>query len=182
MRLVIIFLGAALAASSASQESHVPDFRSYPAANVLRSVAKPPVLSGIASDDPLMRCVWGVPESFQNQPVNFAGGYVLRSCTCGSGCFFLYMWDARSGRLYYPEFPLGAIDTGPFGAPPASLVYNGEDFRADSRLLVIQGCREGTCDCATWYFEWTGSRFRRITKRPVKLPLNCSGSAVRSHR
>jgi hypothetical protein len=158
----------------------LPEFSSYPAPNALHPIARPPVLSGVDRDDPLMRCVGGAPQRLQNQEVNFAGNYVLRSCTCGSGCFFLYMWDARSGRLFYSGLPIGAVDVGPFGPPFSDLVYKGEDFRRNSRLLVIQGCIEGTCDCATWYFEWTGLRFRKIESRPVQLPLKCGGGKVTS--
>jgi hypothetical protein len=43
--------------------------------------------------------------------VNFAGHFVIDACTCGSGCHYLYMWDAVSGK-FYQRLPPGVIDGG----------------------------------------------------------------------
>lgn len=106
--------------------------------------------------------------------VNFAGHFVLGACTCGSGCHYLYMWDALTGK-FYPDFPFGAIFVGPYGTGEIYpyIYYTGERYRVDSRLLVVQACFGETCDCATRYYTWNGNHFKLILRRPVRMPPKC---------
>jgi len=100
---------------------------------------------------------------------NFAGHLVLNTCTCGSGCHYFFVWDALTGKVYR-DFPLGPIDVGPYGTAPHSITYTGEQYRADSTLLIVNGCREDTRDCATWYFNWRDGKLELIRKQPSRRP------------
>ena len=84
------------------------------------------------------------------------------------------MWDARTGKLYR-NLPFGALNVGPYlGNDNASPVkYSGESFRPDSRLLIIEACRESTSDCGKKYYIWTGSTFRIVSKLVSTMPPNC---------
>ena len=103
---------------------------------------------------------------------NFAGHFVVGTCSCGSGCRYLFMWDTRTGRLYR-DLPLGAFNVGPYQGDNRSspVEYSGESFRPDSRLLIIDACREDTC--GKHYYVWTGNKFRLLTKTASGMPPNC---------
>ena len=45
------------------------------------------------------------------------------------------------------------------------------EYRLDSRLLVGRGCPE-KANCASYFWEWTGSQFKLVRKIPsVLLPV-----------
>jgi hypothetical protein len=121
-----------------------------------------------------IRCFGLDGSGYPSQPPNFAGHFVIGTCTCGSVCHYLFMWDARTGKLYR-DLPLGAFNVGPYsGDDKSALVeYSGESFRLDSRLLIIDACREDTCDCGKRYYVWTGTVFRLVTKRVSMMPPSC---------
>jgi hypothetical protein len=97
---------------------------------------------------------------------NFAGHLTIVSWGCGTNCQVFAIVDARNGRVRFPDF--------------GSEV--GQDFRVDSRLLVINppsavaeyldqdgGCPPSPID--SWltsrYFEWDGAAFRHIIDIPA---------------
>jgi hypothetical protein len=85
------------------------------------------------------------------------------------------MWDGLNGK-FYRWFPFGPINVGPYGlgstVPPVG--YKGEQFRVDSTLLIVEGCIEGTCDCATRYYNWNGGELKLILSRASRKPPRCS--------
>ena len=104
---------------------------------------------------------------------NFAGHFVLDTCTCGSGCQYLFIWDALTGKLYR-DFPFRAIDINGYDDEKGDHInYKGEQYKTDSTLLMLEGCQEDTCDCATWYYNWNGSSFKLVAKKPVRKPAAC---------
>jgi hypothetical protein len=153
-----------------------PRFDSYPVSNVYRGAVKPPDLGNrdrFQGTD--LRCFGGDPADYAKEQVNFAGHFVLNTCTCGSGCHYLFMWDAISGK-FYQRLPPGVIDVGPYarrGVQPPGIVYKGEQYQPNSSLLIVQGCVEDTCDCATRYYSWAGSEFKLILRQPVRMPEAC---------
>ncbi len=154
-----------------------PRFEDYRVATVYKGPVKPmhvadPSRYGGAE----ARCIRGeAPEGYVPGPVNFAGHFVIEACTCGSGCHSLYIWDAITGR-FYGFFPSTPIDVGPYEAGGASppLLYRGEEFRADSSLLILEGCFEDTCDCARRYYQWDGAKFKLISQDQTPLPRRCA--------
>ena len=120
-----------------------------------------------------IRC-FGLDGSGYLSAPNFAGHFVIGTCTCGSGCHYLFMWDARTGKLYR-DLPLGPLNVGPYGGGEntSPVKYSGESFRPDSRLLIIDACREETCDCGKRYYVWTGAVFRLMAKVVSVMPPSC---------
>ncbi len=90
---------------------------------------------------------------------NLAGRFRLVSWGCGSGCLSSVVVDERSGEVY--DLPLGALT---FDAFPPDIEPIAT--RADSRLVVIHGCPNEK-DCASYYYEWTGSELKMLRKLPV---------------
>jgi hypothetical protein len=151
-----------------------PRFEDYPVASVFQGKTHRPEFGDpkqYSGTD--LRCFGGDSGDFDYSKYkpNFAGHYVIEACTCGSGCHYLYMWDAVTGKVSR-NFPAMPIDVGPFSDSP--IEYRGEEYRVDSSLLILDGCIEDTCDCATRYYRWDGSRFRllqRVSKPRVACPF-----------
>lgn len=164
-----LFLGAA-----SGQAPKLPHFEDYPVSRVYRGLVKPPKVGDLnqypGTD---LRC-YGDMDQRAGERVNFAGHFVVGACTCGSGCHYLFLWDAITGK-FNPHFPFGPINVGPYSNgdtdPPTE--YKGEQYRADSSLLIVEACIEGTCDCATRYYSWSGGQFKLILKQPARMPRNC---------
>ncbi len=99
---------------------------------------------------------------------NFAGHYTIAEWGCGAGCVSIALIDAKDGRVF----------AGPFESLSWSLVkYEGKyasnaddfvplSFRRDSHLLVARGCPQDK-DCASYFYEWTGSQFKLLRKIPA---------------
>jgi hypothetical protein len=91
------------------------------------------------------------------RPPNFAGAYRIVEWGCGSDCVRFALVDLRSGSIYDPPFGslwLDAYHTNGWRG-------SGFEYRANSRLLVADGCVAE--NCATFYYEWTGTAFRPIS-------------------
>jgi hypothetical protein len=160
---------------ASGQQKKSPSFQDYRVATVHRGPSKPPTFGNVEQFSGTdLRCFGGDPAAYAREQANFAGHYVIASCTCGSGCHYLFMWDALTGK-FYDRLPFGRIEVGPFGLnadlPPVE--YKGEQYRSDSRLLIIESCVEDTCDCAKRYLVWNDQQFQLVLKQPVRLPPNC---------
>jgi hypothetical protein len=155
-----------------------PRFEDYAVPNIYQGAVKSPDFGNrdrFEGTD--LRCFGVDPAIYADEPVNFAGHYVLDACTCGSGCHYLFMWDAKSGK-FYQEVPPGVIDIGPYEigrVQQKAIEYQGESFQVDSNLLIVEGCVEDTCDCSKRYYKWTGRKFNLILRQPVHLPEKCPG-------
>lgn len=151
-----------------------PRFADFPVTTIYRGSVKPPnfVSAGklVGAD---VRCFGGNASEFTRKQINFAGHFIIDACTCGRGCRYLFMWDAITGK-FYERLPPGVIDVGPFdmaGSDPVE--YKGEQYRIDSSLLIVDGCVEDTCDCATRYYRWDGGAFRKLSSTVSRAPAKC---------
>lgn len=144
---------------------------------VYKGEVKPPDFGDPSQyDGAEVRCLGTNPAEHASERPNFAGHYVIEACTCGSGCHFLFMWDAATGRLFYRDLPFQSLNIGPFtsaGSRSPQITYSGEEYRLDSDLLIIEACFGETCDCAKRFYLWTGSRFKLVQKQAVQLPTHC---------
>lgn len=156
-----------------SQATGVPRFQDFSVASVYSGPVRPPDFGNpdqyVGTD---IRCFGGDPQEYAGNRVNFAGHFVIGTCTCGSGCHYLFLWDAQTGK-FYRKFPFGPINVGPYSGSGAPIEYKGEEYRADSGLLVVNGCFEEKCSCATRYYRWLGTEFRLVATRPVRKPAGC---------
>ena len=157
------------------QSSKLPRYEDYRVSNVYRGPVKPPKFGDLSQyyrTD--IRCFGRDPAEYaENRQANFAGHFVIDTCTCGTGCHYLFMWDALTGK-FYPHFPFGSIDINGYDDEKGDHVdYKGEQYRVDSTLLVVEACLEQTCDCATWYYSWNGTSFRPVAKMSVRKPADC---------
>jgi hypothetical protein len=158
-----------------SQTVVPPRFEDYRVGDVYRGAVKPPEFGDLSRYEGTdLRCFGGDPAAAALEHVNFAGHFVIDACTCGTGCHYLYMWDAVTGK-FFGRLPPGVIDIGPYDlGRKDSVEYKGEEHRADSSLLIVDGCVEDTCDCATRYYRWTGNQFQLVLRRPVRMPSACA--------
>lgn len=174
--IVLICLMALMSSSTFAQRDRnniAPRFEDYKVTELYRGIVKPPNFGDLGRYEGTdLRCFGGNPSEYRNLTVNFAGRFIIGSCACGSGCRYLFMWDATNGRFY--RIPIAPNNPGPFGIGERDPVYyKGEEYHADSSLLVIDGCEERTCNCGTRYYRWTGKGFELIAKRPSRLPSGC---------
>lgn len=179
-----LFLGftAAMLTSLSTADVIVtkPKFENFRVAPVYHEVAVPPqFLSGDLDSLPLPesdpKCINPyLPNEYSNKRANFAGHFVLAQCSCGSGCGYMFVWDAKNGKVYH-TMPYGALEIGPYVYDGHSIVFKGLIFRVDSNLLIAEGCFDQDAhptvrDCARRYFTWNGARFTRIYSERILTP------------
>jgi len=156
------------------QPASLPRFGDYPVSAVYRGAIRPPDFGSPEQYQGTdLRCFGGSPKDYAREQINFAGHFVIGDCACGTGCRYLFMWDAINGK-FYGRLPPGVINVGPFDGGGGEVVeFKAEEHRADSSLLIVEGCAGGVCDCAVRYYRWNGSEFDLILRQPSRLPLSC---------
>jgi hypothetical protein len=178
---VLIAIFGWMLADAQPAHSNPPRFEDFAISAVYHGLVKPPDFGDtVRFEGTDVRCFADpvFPTSrdvYAGMQVNFAGHFVISTCTCGSGCHYLYMWDAISGK-FYQRLPPGVIDVGPYtgrDAEPREITYRGERYQVNSSLLIVEGCVEDTCDCANRYYRWTGSRFELVFRGSVRMPEAC---------
>ena len=100
---------------------------------------------------------------------NYAGHYTIATWGCGTGCMSMAIIDAKDGRVLDGPFSdLGWGISFKYEGKYSSLSDNFEplSYRIDSRLLIVRGCPEDE-NCASYFYEWTDSRFKLIRKIPA---------------
>ncbi len=103
---------------------------------------------------------------------NFAGHYTVAEWGCGAGCVSVVVVDAANGAVYRGPFRNLGWELRKYEDRLASNDDKFEplEYRMDSRLFVARGCPEES-NCASYFWEWTGTEFRLIRKVPsVPLP------------
>ena len=173
VRLASLLACAIPALYGQARPSRVPRFEDYRVSVHKGKVAAPAFGDPTQYTGTDLHC-FGPDRPHNAEIANFAGHFVIGTCSCGSGCRYLFMWDTRTGKLYR-DLPLGAFNVGPYRAADrrSPIEYSGESFRPDSRLLIIDACTEGTCDCGRKFYLWTGDRFRMVTKIMSRILPKC---------
>ena len=179
---VVIFLAAVFSSSPLESQRRVPRFEDYPVATTYRGESRPPNVSGMDEFE-VHSCFGDDPAAYANKQPNFAGHYIVQSCSCGTGCHSVVLWDAATGRTIGGGLPFGAINVGPFSGNgnEAQILYGGEQYGHESTLMIVDGCLSESCDCATRYYNFARGQFRLILTQSVRLPRGCStrGPALR---
>jgi hypothetical protein len=155
--LVALFLVTGGSLPSGNGQSVVsPRFEDFLVSNVYRGATKPPDFGNrdrYQGTD--LRCFGGDPMDYANKQVNFAGHFVISTCTCGSGCHYLFMWDAVSGKFYH-HVPPGAINVGPYamrGVQPPGIVTRASSI---SRTAAFSSWRAASTTAAIALRDTTG--------------------------
>jgi hypothetical protein len=142
-----------------------PRFSDYPVTNTFRGHPATPKFhrSGRWDADPKFRD--SVRFSVARGP-NFAGSFTIVEAPCGTGCAYVSIVDARTGRIF-ENLPFAVVQV---GDPP----FLGLSFRLRSRLLMVEGYvdtvgerDEPKRSAIRAYYEWTGTELRLIERRRV---------------
>ncbi len=136
------------AAQSPSHDAYPVQVRQFAASAVPRIED-----AGLGELEPVLR------EALSGAP-DFAGDQVLVPWGCGSDCLRLLAADRGSGGLVV--------------LPAVACCWEGEgemlDYRADSRLLVLNGRLDTAREHGRHYFVFEGGRFVPMGFEPVPAP------------
>ena len=142
----------------AAQDRPLPKFEDFNVTEVYKGPPAQPVLSSAYARAFRTR----IREAAAKGP-NFAGHYTIAQWGCGSTCVSIATINEKTGVVF--DGPFSILGFGPFYKYVDVTDYSqmGLTFRTDSRLLIVRGCAEDE-DCASFYYEWTGSKFKLLRK------------------
>jgi len=121
----------------------------------------------VASAQPLPK--FGSYPASVRRPANFAGHYEVstRPCLSPSGYIEIAIEDTLSGKAY----PAGCYWWG-YGAYGRKDLPHGAKYRANSRLLIVSGCREvPERACGTFYYEFKNDQLVLLRLGPFRPPI-----------
>jgi len=101
-------------------------------------------------------------EALRDDPINFAGHYVVTTFGCGSGCMHGGIIDTRTGQAHEWPWPVYVRDIGDWDSP----------FRheAGSRLLAVRGVLKDMNEPPLErYFVWTGKALESVCTRRLQV-------------
>jgi len=141
----------------------LPTFDQFKVAEVYKGKPAAPVIK--TAEDRQFRTK--IREAAAEGP-NFAGHFTIADWGCGAGCVSFTIIDAANGTIYKPPFKVLGWDMVTYEGKIRSDIDNFEplDFHGDSRLLIARGCPEEK-DCASYFYEWTGTQFRLLKRLPA---------------
>lgn len=143
-----------------AQQSWTPAAADYPAVKVPVGLKTEPIINSPNKAYFRTRLREG-----SSQGSNFGGHYALLQWGCGDGCTTFFIVDELNGRVYEPGFNLTAPKSG--GDETV-----GFQYKPDSRLLVMQGCRgSSVTTCGKYYMLWTGSRLDTLMREPLTTTI-----------
>ncbi len=162
--LHLLLLGFALTTTIAAGTPALPSFDQFRVDETFSGNVARPVLKTLGHRAFRTK----IREAAAKGP-NFGGHYTIGQWGCGSACTSMVTIDATNGSVH--NGPFGILGWG------ESMKYEGKyssyqnkfvplSFRLDSRLLIVRGCPEDK-DCGSYFYEWTGSRFKLIRKIPA---------------
>ena len=162
------FILLAAAASGLFAQSVAPSFDQYRIGEAKFSGKPAPPLLKTTEDRRFRTAI----RAAETAGPNFAGHYTVAEYGCGGGCVSIAIVDAKTGAVYRGPFRNLSWDLRKYEGKIRSDDEKFEQlaYRLESRLLVARGCLEET-DCASYFWEWTGSQFKLLQKIPsVPLP------------
>ena len=160
-----VALGFALVAWAQATGGRFPRFQDYPTSYTF--TGKPGLPKLVYPADRLFRTQ--IRDGAAKGP-NFAGSYSIVEWGCGSSCVSIAVVDAKSGEVYAAPFRTLGYGSVLKYADVSEENYDPLEYKLNSRLLVVRGCPEDR-NCASYFYEWTGSTFKLIDKKPaVPIP------------
>jgi len=165
-QIVVAFFVSLLAVQLAGQSGYGPVPKlDFPRFEDYKVAAPQPSRNNPASRQTAVRSSNAAEKrvSISSQSSVFAGHFRLQKSNCGTACIAITIVDTLTARRYGTPF---------IGVRPCT-PDNLDTFiwRANSRLLVINGSLEvsdesGSWPCGTAFYEWRGSDFRLIRRLP----------------
>ena len=142
------------------QTKEPPRFEQYPAPKNFKGKPAP---VNLASHKEARRFRTNLRNSAQEGP-NFAGHYTVVTWGCGTACMVFAVVDARTGRVYFPNFAVY------MGASDEAIRY-----RLDSKLFIADDAPDPQENATappgrkTNYYKWENNRFVLIYTEKGKL-------------
>ena len=167
MRFAYTLAAFTLAPALWPQAADLPKFEQFKVADVYKGKPAAPVLRTARDREFRTR----IREGAAKGP-NFAGHYTIADWGCGAGCVSIALIDAVDGHIYAPPFDVLAWQLMKY---EGHIVSNGDkfeplEFDLRSRLLIARGCFNEE-ECASFFYEWTGTQFKLLRKIPgVAMP------------
>jgi hypothetical protein len=132
----------------------LPDYADYPAQDIYKGKpARPRIATRY------QRAFRTRIRESMDQGVNFAGHYIVATWGCGTGCEQFAVTDAISGRVYDPPVKSIAFHYGPDADHGPQRYPDMVNVKAESLLLVIEGCPEEGNKCGRFYYHFEKGRF-----------------------
>jgi hypothetical protein len=157
-------LASMLAQPVQAQQGWAPAASDYPAAQVPVGLTSEPIINTPSKAYFQTRLREG-----SSQGSNFGGHYALLQWGCGDGCTTFFIVDELTGQVYEPGFHLMAPRTG-------SDENFGFQYKQDSSLLMMEGCRSNIADsCGKYYMLWTGKRLQTLVREPLTTTIASIG-------
>lgn len=154
---------AMLARPVQAQQGWAPAASDYPAAKMPAGLTSDPIINTPSKAYFQTRIREG-----SSQGSNFGGHYALLQWGCGDGCTTFFIVDELNGQVYEPGFHLMA--------PKAADANYGLQYKPDSRLLVMEGCRGNLAEsCGKYYMLWTGLRLETLVREPLTTTIASVG-------
>jgi hypothetical protein len=158
--IFMVLLGGLMA------QTAVPKFEDFPVKEIFKGTPAKPVFR--TASQRMFRT--RIREGAAAGP-NFAGHYAIARWGCGSFCESIEIIDSKTGIVH--DGPFGILGFMPVDEYQDVNVDDltpdrlGVEFKINSRLLIARGCEEDK-DCASFFYEWTGTQFKLVLKLPVK--------------
>jgi hypothetical protein len=155
----LIFVWAVVQAFA--QDKPLPKFEDFKVEEVFKGVPAQPIL-----DTPGLRMFRTRIRDASKGGPNFAGRYAVAEWGCGAACVSFVIVDEKTGVIL--DVPAGGLTFHPdFDyVDLAKDDVMGVAYKVNSRLLILRGCTSYS-DCASFYYEWTGSTFKLLRKLPA---------------
>jgi len=140
-------------------QAAAPKFEDFPAPTPFQGTLAKPIL----------RTSWQrtyrtrIRDAVKEGP-NFAGHFKIAEWGCGSDCVGIAIIDEQTGAVY--DGPFHILAGSPTMTYPDAPSDPALGYKLASRLLVVHGC-PGEKDCASYYYEWTGTQFKLLRKLPA---------------
>jgi hypothetical protein len=161
-KVLITLFSAVVATMSAAEQTpganRFPAFAEYPASEIFKGKPSPPKL--IRPADLLFRTK--IREDAAIGP-NFAGRLSIAEWGCGSSCVSIALVDEETGTVYPGPFGILGYGAALVYADVREKEYEPLSYNLNSRLLIVRGCPEDR-NCASYFYEWTGSVLRLLRK------------------
>jgi hypothetical protein len=147
-----------------AQQAWTPAASDYPAVKVPAGLKSEPIINSPSKATFRTRLREG-----SQQGSNFGGHYALLQWGCGEGCSTFFIVDELNGKVYDPGYTL----TAPKGGGEMNF---GFEYRPDSRLLVMQGCRSNMAEtCGKYYMLWTGTKLQTLYRETPSTTIAAVG-------